>query len=91
MCAASNSVLQPKESMQGNTRRELLIGFQHLLIGLISLGATLRWFGQRSGAQQLLIWTIIALVLGLARLIVLSLSEWTRRDQWQSVSRRNWD
>ena len=77
--------------MQGNTRRELLSGFQYLLIGLIALGATLRWFGHRSGAQQMLVWTIIALMLSLVRLIILSLSEWTRRNQWQSVSRRNWD
>lgn len=84
-------VLQPKEPMQGNTRRELLTGFQYLLIGIIAQGATLRWFGHRSSAQQMLAWTIIAVAVGLARFFVLSFSEWTRRNQWQSVSRRNWD
>jgi hypothetical protein len=77
--------------MQGNTRRELLTAFQYLLIGLIALGATQRWFGHRSGALQMLIWTGIAAVLSFARIVILSLSEWTRRNQWQSVSRRNWD
>lgn len=77
--------------MQGNNRHELFTGFQYLLIGIIAEAATLRWFGHRSAIQQLLVWTLIACVLILVRIFIVSLSEWTRRNQWQSVSRRNWD
>ena len=77
--------------MQGNSKRELLTGLQYLLIGVIAEVATIRWFNHRTAYIQLLIWAGIAVGLGLVRFFVLSLSEWTRRNQWQSVSRRNWD
>jgi len=76
--------------MHTSNKRELLSGFQYLLIGIIAEGAVLRWFGHRPPMQQMLIWVAIAGGLSIARFLILALSEWTRRDDWQTVSRRNW-
>jgi len=76
--------------MHTSNKRELLSGIQHLLIGFVAEGAVIRWFSQRAPLQRLLIWVAIAGVLSILRFLILALSEWTRRDDWQSVSRRHW-
>ncbi|MDX2043084.1 MAG: hypothetical protein SF097_17830 [Acidobacteriota bacterium] len=76
--------------MHSNTIRELLTAFQYLLIGLIAECSVILWFSNRSLAQRLAIWTVIAAVLSVVRFIVLAFSDWTRKNDWQNVSRRNW-
>ena len=71
-----------------SVKRELLTGLEYLLIGVIAIGAVLRWFSEHSPLVQMLSWTTIAIMLGLLRFIILYASEWFRRDQWRSVSRR---
>jgi hypothetical protein len=73
-----------------SNKRELLTGIQYLMIGIIAEGSVIKWFGHRSPIQRILVWLAIATVLSILRFLVLSLSEWTRKDDWQSVSRRNW-
>jgi hypothetical protein len=76
--------------MYTSNKRELFTGIQYMMIGIIAEGSVIRWFSQRSPLQRLLVWVLIAGVLSIARFLILSLSEWTRKDDWQSVSRRNW-
>ena len=76
--------------MYTSNKRELFTAIHYLMIGIIAEGSVLRWFKERPPAQQMLAWFVIALVLSIIRFLVLSLSEWTRKDDWQSVSRRNW-
>lgn len=76
--------------MYTSNKRELLTGIQYLMIGIVAEGSVLRWFNQRPPLQQMLAWLAIAGALGVIRFLVLALSEWTRKDDWQSVSRRNW-
>lgn len=73
-----------------SNKRELLTGIQYLLIGVIAECIVIRWFGQRPPTQRILLWLAFAGVLSIVRFFILSLSEWTRKDDWQSVSRRNW-
>ena len=73
-----------------SNKRELLTGIQYLLIGVIAECIVIRWFGQRPPVQRVLLWLAIAAALSIVRFLILSLSEWTRKDDWQSVSRRNW-
>jgi len=77
-------------AMYLSNKRELLTGIQYLLIGLIALGAVIHWFDQKPAIYRMLIWLAIAAAMSIIRYIVLSLSEWTRKDDWQKVSRRNW-
>ncbi|MEK7833947.1 MAG: hypothetical protein AAB401_22860 [Acidobacteriota bacterium] len=76
--------------MYQSNKREFLSGLQYLLIGIIAESSVILWFSQRPPAQRLGIWAIIAVALGILRLIVLSLSEWTRKKDWQNISRRDW-
>ena len=76
--------------MYTSNKRELLTGIQYLMIGIIAEGVVIRWFSQRPPIQRLLLWLSIATILSVGRFLILSLSEWTRKDDWQSVSRRNW-
>lgn len=76
--------------MYTSNKRELLTGIQYLMIGIIAEGSVIRWFGQRSPLQRMLLWLAIAGALSVLRFFILALSEWTRKDDWQSVSRRNW-
>ncbi|HMV46749.1 MAG TPA: hypothetical protein PLD20_01680 [Blastocatellia bacterium] len=76
--------------MYTSNKRELLTGIQYLLIGVIAECIVIRWFGQRPPVQRVLLWLSVAAALGIVRFLILSLSEWTRKDDWQSVSRRNW-
>jgi hypothetical protein len=76
--------------MHSSPKREMLTGLQYLLIGFIALCAVFRWFSGRPPIQQLLVWAVITAVLSIARFIIIFFSEWMRRDQWKSVSRRNW-
>jgi hypothetical protein len=77
-------------TMHTSNKRELLSGIQYLLIGMIAEGAVLRWFDQRSPMQRMLTWVAIAAGLSLARFLILAMAGWTRKDDWQTVSRRNW-
>ena len=77
-------------AMHTSNKRELLSGIQYLMIGIVAEGSVIRWFSQRPPTQRMLIWVAIAGVLGILRFLILALSEWTRRDDWQSVSRRHW-
>ncbi len=76
--------------MYTSNKRELLTGIQYLLIGVIAECIVIRWFGWRSPVQRVLLWLTFAAALSIVRFLILSLSEWTRKDDWQSVSRRNW-
>lgn len=76
--------------MYTSNKRELLTGIQYLMIGIIAEGVVIRWFSQRPPIQRILLWLAIATILSIVRFLILSLSEWTRKDDWQSVSRRNW-
>lgn len=73
-----------------SNKQELLSGIQYLLIGLIAQGAVIRWFNQKPAINRMLIWLAIAVALAIIRFIVLSLSEWTRKNDWQKISRRDW-
>ncbi len=81
---------QTTQLMNSNSKRELIAGFQYLLIGLIAECSVILWFGNRTLAQRLGIWAAIATALGIVRFIILAFSEWTRKNDWQNVSRRNW-
>ena len=76
--------------MYQSNKHEFLSGLQYLMIGIIAESSVMMWFSHRSPAQRLGIWAIIAIALGIVRLIVLSLSEWTRKKDWQNISRRDW-
>jgi hypothetical protein len=77
--------------MQNRTLHELLTAFQYLLIGLIALGTTQRWFSLRPQWMQMLVWTLVMGGLSLLRLFILALGEWVRGNRWQTIRRRNWD
>ncbi|MEO6725439.1 MAG: hypothetical protein ABIU20_09110 [Blastocatellia bacterium] len=77
-------------AMHTSNKSELLSGIQYLMIGIIAEGSVIRWFSQRPPMQRMLVWVMIAGVLSILRFVVLAMSEWTRRDDWQSVSRRHW-
>jgi len=76
--------------MYGSIKRELLTWFQYLLMGIIAECAVIRWFSNYSLAERMLAWVIIVTALSFARIIILYLSDWLRRDQWQSISKRRW-
>lgn len=82
--------------MRIRARREILVGLQYLLIGIIaeltSEMAVGRWFrGERPDLfRQVVLWSLIAIALGLIRLAIVVLATVLRRDQWQTISRRNW-
>ncbi|MEP7272126.1 MAG: hypothetical protein ABI882_11530 [Acidobacteriota bacterium] len=82
--------------MRIRARREILVGLQYLLIGIIAeIGAEVavnRWFPGSQGdiVKQVVGWSLIAIALGLVRLVIIVLASVLRRDQWQSISRRNW-
>ena len=73
-----------------SSKRELLTGLQYLLIGIIAESCVMLWFDQRPPAQRMGIWVVIVSALGIVRFIILAFSEWTRKNDWQNVSRRNW-
>jgi hypothetical protein len=81
---------QAKQLMHSNTIRELLTALQYLLIGIIAESCVILWFDQKSIGQRLAIWAAIAASLSAIRFVVLAFSEWTRKNDWQNVSRRNW-
>lgn len=67
------------------------MGLQYLLIGIVAEIAVLRWFRRDDIdlATQVAAWCLIAVGLGLVRFIIVVLAS-QRRDQWQTISRRNW-
>jgi hypothetical protein len=77
--------------MLSNTKREIVCTIQYILIGLIAEGIVLTWFDQRSTQSKLLIWIIAALALTGIRFLILGISYIYQRNQWASISRRNWD
>ncbi len=79
-------------SMRTRAKRELFVGLQYLLIGIVAEIAVLRWFRRDDLdlATQIAAWCLVAIVLGLLRIIIIVLASQVRRDQWQSISRRNW-
>lgn len=81
---------QTEQLMYSNNIRELLTGLQYLLIGIIAESCVILWFSQRPPALQVAIWTGIAAVLSVLRFIILAFTDWTRKNDWQNVSRRNW-
>ncbi len=78
--------------MRTRAKRELFVGLQYLLIGIVAEIAVLRWFRRDDFdlATQVAAWCLVAIVLGLLRIIIIVLASQVRRDQWQSISRRNW-
>ena len=82
--------------MRIKASREILVGLQYLLIGIIAeiaaesaVGKLFR--GERPDLlRQVVSWTLIAVALGLIRLAIIILATVLRRDQWQTISRRNW-
>ena len=82
--------------MRIRVRREILVGLQYLLIGVAAeiLAEALfnRWLRRDGTAllKQVAVWSLIAIVLGLSRIAIIILTNVLRRDQWQSISRRNW-
>ncbi|MFN0109804.1 MAG: hypothetical protein ACKVZH_13195 [Blastocatellia bacterium] len=76
--------------MHSNNIRELFTALQYLLIGVIAESCVILWFSQRPSGQQLAIWTGIAAALSVLRFVVLAFTDWTRKNDWQNVSRRNW-
>ena len=71
-----------------SVKREIVTGLTYLLIGLVSIGAAFNWFADLEPLLFVLAWTAIAVGLSLVRFLLLFASEWFRRDQWRSVSRR---
>lgn len=82
--------------MRIKARQEILVGLQYLLIGIIAeVAAEMtvgRWSrgGRPDLVKQVVVWSLIAIALGLFRLALLILASVLRRDQWQTISRRNW-
>jgi hypothetical protein len=76
--------------MYSSPKREMLTGLQYLLIGFIALCVVFRWFSGRPPIQQMLVWGLIAAAMSFVRFIIIFFSEWLLRDQWKTVSRRNW-
>jgi hypothetical protein len=77
--------------MHSSPKRELITGLQYLLIGFIALCIVFRWFSGRPPIQQMLVWVVMAAAMSFVRFIIIFFSEWMRRDQWKTVSRRNWN
>lgn len=77
--------------MRNRAKFELWTGLQYLVIGLVAEVAVIRWF-RRDGDpfRQLAAWFVIASALSLIRFAILLLAGALRRDQWQTISRRNW-
>ncbi|MGH9838748.1 MAG: hypothetical protein ACREEM_08190 [Blastocatellia bacterium] len=76
--------------MQGTTKRELLTALQYFLIGVIAQGVVLVWFNDRPIRQKMLVWIVVAIGISIARFLILGVSGLYKRNQWMSVSRRNW-
>lgn len=76
--------------MYGSTKRELIVGLQYLLIGIIANGVVLTWFNDRPVRQKMFVWIAVALSIGLGRLTLLLLQNTYKRSKWTSISRRNW-
>ncbi len=76
--------------MYGTIKREVITWSQYLLMGIIAQCAVIRWFNSFSQPERLLAWIVIVTALGFVRIVILYLTDWLRRDQWQSISRRRW-
>ena len=76
--------------MHSSTKHELLLGLQYLLIGLIAQGVVLTWFNAHPVRQKMLVWIAVAVAISVLRLALLLLVSTYRRNQWTSISRRNW-
>jgi hypothetical protein len=78
--------------MRNRAKHEILTGIQYLLIGIIAEVAVTRWVGRDGGdaVKPVAAWFLIAATLTILRLAVIILVGALRRDQWQTISRRNW-
>ena len=78
--------------MRNRIKYELFLGLQYLLIGIVAEMAVHRWFRPEPPdfLKQIATWIGIALLLGLLRFAAVIILNLTRRDQWQTISRRNW-
>lgn len=78
--------------MRTRAKRELFVGLQYLLLGVISELAVIRWFRKEGSDQiiQIAAWCVVFFVLTLLRLAIIVIVSQLRRDQYQTISRRNW-
>ena len=78
--------------MRNRVTYEIWTGVQYLLIGIIAEIAVARWVRRDGGdvMKQVAAWFIIAAALSLVRFAIIVIASLLRRDQWQTISRRNW-
>lgn len=77
--------------MRNRAKHEILTGIQYLIIGIIAEVAVARWVGRDGDVvKQVIAWFLVAATLTILRLAVIILVGALRRDQWQTISRRNW-
>lgn len=78
--------------MRTRAKRELFVGLQYLVLGVISELAVIRWFRKEGSDQiiQIAAWCVVFFVLTLLRLAIIAIASQVRRDQYQTISRRNW-
>jgi hypothetical protein len=78
--------------MRTRAKRELFVGLQYLLLGVISELAVIRWFRKEGSDQviQIVAWCVVFFVLTLLRFTIIVITSQVRRDQYQTISRRNW-
>ncbi len=71
-------------------KHELVSGLSYFLIGLISLEIVLTYMPGARAMEMIGRWSSIFIALSIARLIIIKAGKWTRRDQWQNVSKRRY-
>ena len=78
--------------MRTRAKRELFVGLQYLVLGVISELAVSRWFRKEGSDQiiQIAAWCVVFFVLTILRLAIIAIAGQLRRDQYQTISRRNW-
>ena len=78
--------------MRNRVTYEIWTGVQYLLIGIIAEIAVARWVRRDGGdvMRQVAAWFLIATALSLVRFAIIVIASLLRRDQWQTISRRNW-
>jgi len=76
--------------MYNGTKRDLLSGFQYLLIGIIAEGIVLTWYHDKPIQQQMLVWIVAAFAMSFARLAILGITGMLRRNNSTTISKRHW-
>ncbi len=77
--------------MLTNTKREIISTVHYVLIAIIAEGIVLTWFEQRSTQYKLIVFIIATLALTAVRFLIMGIAYIYQRNQWASISRRNWD